>query len=1010
MASLKQATLLAKPKLHSTNDPSGIGHLDTLDPSVPVLIRIGPYIGMMDSDYIELFWGDQEGSIANYTVKPGDTAEGTGSFVTLPVDQRYIVPPADSNPHYRVDTWYTVKRLVGGTRNESERLPITVKLTVPGGIDNTPDTPYTNENLSLCTITPEGTIGNGDLDQVTVNIAAYQNMEIHDAITVFWHGTPVRHSLDELPATGQLISVSIPRETIIGAGDSDTLVVMYEVRDVVNNWSRWSLPTYVEVEVGNATLPAPVAPQAANMELNLATLAGADVQALVLSYPGINATDEITFTVERNTAEGLGLDPYVAMTPVGTSIGFVQFLIPNEQFEPIAQGRARLKYKVRKVSGEEQRSKSLPLTIEGEVQVLAPPKLPVAEENNGVLDPTAHNVIAQVPAYYFMADGNDVTLVWMGKTAGGANVIHEEVKNLNSDDVGETVEFLIPDDKVSALAGGTLELYYTVTTFARAFFKSPSLQVQVSAGGGALLPSPSVDGASADGVLDPTDIVLEAVVRIRPYMGMAPLDNVTLYWDGSAPDASYSASTTLNSGTSGKDVIFRVKKHYVDANLNGSVAVRYEVVRGNRTLASEILPLTISTTVITHLPDPTVKEAKEDGTLDPVDTFKGATVTIDASANLKEGDFVTVSWQSPGGRYAKNKAISASQAGQELLVIFSGTIVANDLGNKVQIYYVVTRATGADQRSGTLNLLVTGGLSNMAKPAVADVDANGIMIPENVPETGVVVTVPSYTGMAVKDSIVVKWAGGPSHTTAPQVVGVVGEINFTVPKSVAVGSAGGSVGVTYAVTRGSAASVESTATTFTVHALAPPLSLGSDHVLSLSGYVVFEGRPPINPPANATYTQAAIGGKPPYRYRSSVPQVALVGNDGRVIAAGNGVTTVTVTDALEATAGYQLTTSGARVFVGFKDVRKDFYGYRTFCDQQGVHSMSANDFKQLRAVYVGENSSVGQLLGWNNGWGWWTNEQVSSGILGNSRSFNLDRGSVDLVSNNLQLNCFGIKK
>ena len=122
MTLLKQATLLAKPKLHSTNDPSGIGHLDTLDPSVPVLIRIGPYIGMMDSDYIELFWGDQEGSIANYTVKPGDTAEGTGSFVTLPVDQRYIVPPADINPHYQVDTWYTVKRLVGGTRNESERL------------------------------------------------------------------------------------------------------------------------------------------------------------------------------------------------------------------------------------------------------------------------------------------------------------------------------------------------------------------------------------------------------------------------------------------------------------------------------------------------------------------------------------------------------------------------------------------------------------------------------------------------------------------------------------------------------------------------------------------------------------------------------------------------------------------------------------------------------------------------------------------------------------------------
>ncbi|MEE3505155.1 hypothetical protein QN399_02565 [Pseudomonas sp. 10C3] len=952
MDSLKQTTLLAKPKLHSTNDPSGIGHLDTLDPSVPVLIRIGPYIGMMDSDYIELFWGDQEGSIANYTVKPGDTAEGTGSFVTLPVDQRYIVPPADINPHYRVDTWYTVKRLVGGTFNKSERLPITVKLTVPGGIDNTPDTPYINENLSLCTITPEGTIGNGDLDQVTVNIAAYQNMEINDAITVFWHGTPVRHSLDELPAADQLISVSIPRETIIGAGDSDTLVGMYEVRDTVNNWSRFSLPTYVEVEAGNSTLPAPVAPQAANMELDLASLAGADVQALVLSYPGINATDEITFTVERNTAEGLGLDPYVAMKPVGTSIGFVQFLIPNEQFEPIAQGRARLKYKVRKVSGEEQRSKSLPLTIVGEAQVLAPPKLPAAEENNGVLDPTAHNVIAQVPAYYFMADGNDVTLVWMGKTASGANVIHEEVKNLNSDDVGQTVAFLIPDDKVSALAGGTLELYYTVTTFARAFFKSPSLQVQVGTDGGALLPSPSVDGASADGVLDPADIVLEAVVRVRPYAGMAPLDKVTLHWDGSTPDASYSTSTTLNSGMLGKDVIFRVKKHYVDANLDGSVAVRYEVVRGNRTLASETLLLKIGATVITPLPDPTVKEAKEDGTLDPVDTFNGATVVIDASANLKEGDFVTVSWQSPGGRYAKDKAISASQAGQELLVIFSGTIVANDLGNKVQIYYVVTRVDGTIEQSNVLDLLIDTALSHLPKPAVAGVDVNNIMNLENVPGYGVLITVPRYTGIDEKDSIVVKWDGPQNHVTPAKEAGTAANIEFVVPKSVVIGSADGAVQVTYEVTRNNALPLVSPATAFKVVAGAkPPLIIDTSELVLIARHLRAAATPKF-PPAGAFAQRVASGGVAPYRYESSAPTIAEVDATGRVISVSNGAAAIIVTDSAGQRVSYNVKTSNVLTFVYFI-----FHTYTEAMkpvNSAGAHMPSLADWNTLRANYGGD--------------------------------------------------------
>ena len=79
-----------------------------------------------------------------------------------------------------------------------------------------------------------------------------------------------------------------------------------------------------------------------------------------------------------------------------------------------------------------------------------------------------------------MADGNDVTLVWAGKTASGANVLHEELKTLNRDDIGKTLEYRIPPDKVSVLAGGTVQVYYTVNTFARAFFKSPVLDLRVS--------------------------------------------------------------------------------------------------------------------------------------------------------------------------------------------------------------------------------------------------------------------------------------------------------------------------------------------------------------------------------------------------------------------------------------------------------------------------------------------------------------------------------------------------
>ncbi|MEB0015078.1 hypothetical protein QN416_26115, partial [Glaciimonas sp. Cout2] len=71
----------------------------------------------------------------------------------------------------------------------------------------------------------------------------------------------------------------------------------------------------------------------------------------------------------------------------------------------------------------------------------------------------------------------------------------------------------------------------------------------MSAGGSTLLPPAIVEGLSANGVLDPADIVLEAIVRIRPFAGMAPFDKVILHWDGTSPGGAYSTSTTLNSGT-----------------------------------------------------------------------------------------------------------------------------------------------------------------------------------------------------------------------------------------------------------------------------------------------------------------------------------------------------------------------------------------------------------------------------------------------------------------------------
>jgi hypothetical protein len=640
----------------------------------------------------------------------------------------------------------------------------------------------------------------------------------------------------------------------------------------------------------------------------------------------------------------------------------------------------------------------------GHTSLLAP-TIPVAL-SDGLLPITAvsHPVTVHLKVWADARVADTYQLLW-------DNVLTGLPKSITDTERPGDLLFLevLPIDLVS----GPHELAYQVRNPANgAKANSPAAYVEIdlTAPGNPLI-APIIFPISVQDGLTSTELeelgdVLEGIVP--SYNDMKEGDVIRTYW-GSIEGPTVAVDKD-DMGL--KKVVVQFTRDFLLTIGDIEVAVHYTVTdrAGNLSMDSEPSTVKLLLSVITPLPVPRVKEANDDGTLDPIDTASGVTVLIDTVANFKQGDVVSVSFQGPKGNDVKEKTISASQAGKELLVIFSGVLVAANVDNTVEISYIVTRANGTDQRSPVLKLLVAAALSNLPKPTVAGVTPTNTLIPENVPDSGVLVSVPRYTGIDGKDSIIVKWAANPSHVTTPQLAGDAGDISFTLPKSVAVDNAGNSASVTYAVTRGSAPSVESAVTTFDVQALAPPLSIGADHALALNGYVVFQGRPPATPPANAIYTRAATGGQPPYAYQSSTVNVALIDADGKVTASGNGVTTITATDTLGATASYQLKTSGARVFVGFKNVRKSFYDYRTFCDQQGVHSMNANDFKQLRAVYVAENSSVGHLLGWGNGWGWWTNEQVSSGSLGNSRSFNLDSGSVDLVSNNFQLNCFGIKK
>lgn len=889
---LPNSVHLLRPVILSHNS-SGLGDIDIADPTKSLEVLVGP-VKLSQRDKIDLYWGSNGDPVATYT--HSDSGDTNGVF-SLYVDTHWIEPGL-------INVRYALTPFPSEITEHSEITQVTVKLAIPGGRDPNPATFYENENLALPIVSPPELIT--EPDNVMVTVQPYENMSLGDRIALSWHGNFLYKTIVSPEELGQPVLIPVPREIIELAGDSDMLEVRYEIRDQVNNWSRWSFPTYVEVEAGESALAAPVAPQAPNMELDLEKLAGSPVQVLVLPNPSIAKGDVVTLTVERNTAEGLPLESYSAIAVVVNPASFVDFSVPNLQFLPIAQGRARLKYQVTKSSGEKYRSKSLQLTIVGQPMALAPPRIPAAEANNGILDPSSINVITQVPAYYFMADGHSVNLVWMGKSASGANVMHEENKNLSAGDIGKPLQYVIPDEKVSALAGGWLEVYYTITTFEKEFFKSPVFQVSVGDDTQVYLPAPSVDGVGSEGVLDPGTIVLEALVRIAPYQSMAIADRVTLHWDSRDSAGSYSDYTVLNSGTVSSQVIFRVGKSYVEASVNNDVAVWYEVQRASQTFISNQFRFKVGAVVLPDLPAPVVKEALGD-TLDPAAAVQGATFVVDASAHLGVGDKITAYWNGPRGSDERVHVIDTPNAGGPLELIFPYALVTINDGQTVELSYSVTRISGVVQESDTVALRILSAMLELPAPTMDTVGSDGILRPSLVPDSGATVRV-SYPNSRAGDRVTVRWTGATVEETPPQTVGSDSTLTFNVSKAAISASEGSSATVSYSVEReGVARESEQLALTVSVG-----LELDTTPV-ELNGKIyLFVNYPDLLPgfPSGTTVKRVPRGGQQPYTYASSDPKIAHVDAEGFVSVRGRGHADITVADASGDNKSYQVAVTG----------------------------------------------------------------------------------------------------
>ncbi|WP_439871170.1 Ig-like domain-containing protein [Pseudomonas syringae] len=606
---------------------------------------------------------------------------------------------------------------------------------------------------------------------------------------------------------------------------------------------------------------------------------------------------------------------------------------------------------------------------------LIAPSVAIKINNEGLLPVSALNGPIEVtfPAWLNVMEGISYQLLWDDKLTGEVKLIEKGTQP------GTILNANIP---VDALTEGKHTIAYRLTNIENGTTSdSPSspVEVDITQPGAPtlapiILPRQTLNGLTSEELENMGDVLTGTIAG---YNGMQEGDVVRTYWN----DVPGPMAVVTKDDMGLKCVMVYFVRPFLELIGDIEAPVYYTVtdLAGNQSMASETLDVKLQLTVTTPLPTPTIKEATG-STLDPINASAGATVVIEATANLKTGDQVIVQWQGPKGSDTKEKTLTSAEAGQALEVLFAAVLVTANAGQTVSVSYVVNRTNGLVQVSDTLALQVVSGLAELPAPRMDTVGADGVVTPSLIPGYGATVRV-SYPGVSAQDSVVVNWRGASSHDTAAQVAGG-GELQFNVPKALISATAGRSATVTYTVTRAG----EPTVSTALQLSVRQELVLDTSPVTLAGKIYLLPGSPDLLPnfPADTTVQRQASGGHAPYRYASSNPLVVSVDGNGLASVRGKGTATITATDALGATKSYPVTVTGVIHCIGVGS--GSFSQISKASANNGARIPTIHELVEIYALY-GNRWPMGNGNYWSStvssagigGWNWYYVKNMVSG-------------------------------
>ncbi len=265
-----------------------------------LLIIVGPWLDNGYGQSCQLFWDDDITPISTEII---DTPEE----LTDPL--QFFIPATQIKDGSVFPCFYRVIR-TSGNENDSFKLKVLVKTTLPGGVLDKPE-PLGHPGLRYTFIPDikDGVDSEMAKQGIAMRIEPYENITVFDRIVARWGN---EEQVTHYPVTAEQISdpqnhpilLKFDEQLIKRAGDGKHLIT-YQVIDRCGNRphvnARWSIPTEVSVNVNRIPAPTVTGEQGGVLDPAYVT----DIQ-VVASGIGLAKGDNVLVhwqgRVERETA------------------------------------------------------------------------------------------------------------------------------------------------------------------------------------------------------------------------------------------------------------------------------------------------------------------------------------------------------------------------------------------------------------------------------------------------------------------------------------------------------------------------------------------------------------------------------------------------------------------------------------------------------------------------------------------------------------------------------------